>query len=493
MTQLQVHMQHTAPEQRAATTPLLDSMSARYAMSKGQGIFIGVCLLVVILGALIGVTLQQYLQWVIGVMCVFYFSTLIYDLGLVVGALRLPKPGKAADSDSPDTAELPRYTVMVALYKEAAVIEQLVRNLSQLQYPVEKLEVLLLLEEDDEATVRRARSLSLPAHFRVVLVPVSQPRTKPKALNYGLSMATGDLITIYDAEDCPEPTQLLKAVQQFRESAADVVCLQAKLVYQNTRTNLLTRLFTAEYAKAFHLYTPGLSANDLIVPLGGTSNHFRAQALREMGMWDAYNVTEDADLGVRIARMGGRIGILDSVTYESATSRVYSWVKQRSRWIKGYMQTYLVHMRNPLLLVREVGIKRYLGLQITLGVSPFLLLVNPFFWALTVVYFATRSEAIEALFPPVIMLIGIVSMVLGNLISIYYMLVGAMIQKEYSVVKYMLLVPAYWVLMSVAAWRAFIQLIFKPHYWEKTMHEHAAQFAPAPTLTVMPVPPSPNG
>jgi cellulose synthase/poly-beta-1,6-N-acetylglucosamine synthase-like glycosyltransferase len=401
--------------------------------------------------------------------------SLAYDLILVRGAALHP-PAAVADFDpaSIDATSLPTYTVMVALYKEAEVLASLVENLKRINYPTDKLQVLLLLEADDTATIRAARALELPSHIRVVLVPVSQPRTKPKALNYGLSLASGELCTVYDAEDFPDPNQLLKAALRFNTADRKLLCLQCKLLYHNAHTNLLTQWFTAEYAKTFHLFLPGLNANRLVIPLGGTSNHFRTRQLIEIGQWDAYNVTEDADLGVRIARMGYRVEVLDSVTFEAANAVTHSWIRQRSRWIKGYMQTYLVHMRNPLALLRQLGLRRFAGFQMTFGVGPYLLLVNPLFWALTAVYFATRLAAIEALFPPLVMFIGVMSMLLGNVMSVYYMLVGAMIQREHRTVKYALLTPLYWVLMSVAAWRAFIQLLTRPHHWDKTMHRHVA-------------------
>lgn len=243
-------------------------------------------------------------------------------------------------------AELPHYSILVPVYKEAGIVGLLMRNLAALDYPREKLEILLLLEEDDPETLEAALAAAPPDIVRVVVVPHSLPKTKPRACNVGLAFARGEFVVIYDAEDRPEPDQLKKALIAFRKGGDDLVCVQAALNYFNARENLLTRMFTLEYSSWFDYTLAGLDKLRLPIPLGGTSNHFRTDMLRELGGWDPFNVTEDADLGIRASARGFRVAVVNSTTFEEANMAVGNWLRQRSRWIKGYMQTVLVHTRH---------------------------------------------------------------------------------------------------------------------------------------------------
>jgi len=315
-----------------------------------------------------------------------------------------------------------------------------------------------------------SRRFKLPPFVEPVIVPVGNPQTKPRACNSGLAVARGEFLVIYDAEDRPDPDQLLKAVAAFRKVGPKVACLQAKLNYFNPRQNVLTRLFTLEYSTWFDLVLPGLHAARAPIPLGGTSNHFRLSILRELGAWDAFNVAEDCDLGIRIYSAGLHTGILDSTTWEEANSRVGNWVRQRSRWIKGYLQSYLVHMRQPVTLSRQVGAAGFIAFQFLVGGTPFALLLNPLFWLLTVGYFLTRWNVIEQVFPWPIYYVGLFNLMVSNFLFAYLSLFGAYERGEDDLVRYGLLAPFYWALMSVAAWKGTLQLITRPHFWEKTVH-----------------------
>lgn len=369
----------------------------------------------------------------------------------------------------------PTYTVLVPLYREAEVVRNLVASLRQLDYPPDRIQILLLCEADDTATLEALWSARLTPPFEVVLVEPSYPRTKPKVCNLGLERASGRYLVVYDAEDRPEPDQLNKAVAAFRKLPRSVICLQARLEYRNPQTNLLTRLFAAEYGTFYDMLLPSLAQHRLPVPLGGTSNHFRTAALRDLGGWDPYNVTEDLDLGMWIGRRGWRVEVLDSVTWEEANSRVGNWLRQRSRWLKGYIQTYLVHMRSPLRLRRELGTRNFLAFQMLVGATPVAALINPLLWGLTAAYVVTGSSFIAHLFPSSVFYVGIVSMVIGNFVFIYYLVTGCMLLSHHRNAKWMLLAPLYWLLMSIAAWKAVIQLMARPHYWEKTSHGLVAE------------------
>ncbi|HEX6544246.1 MAG TPA: glycosyltransferase, partial [Ktedonobacterales bacterium] len=379
----------------------------------------------------------------------------------------------AADPYAIPDAELPMYTVLVPLYREGKFAPVLVEQLMAIDYPRDRLEVLLLVEHDDAETRAALEECALPRHLRVIGAPAGMPRTKPRALNVGLAWARGEFIVVYDAEDRPERDQLRKAVAMFRALPRRVVCLQARLNFYNRHQSLLTRLFSMDYAIWYDMLLPGMVGKQTIVPLGGTSNHFRVDALRRLGGWDPYNVTEDADLGVRIARGRLSVMMLDSVTWEEAVAHVPQWVRQRSRWIKGYIQTYLVHMRHPVQLLRQVGPRAFLDFQIMVGGSSLILLVNPIMWALTVVYFLSKGTAlavmIQSLFPSPLYYPALLCL-LANFIFFYSQLYICVRRGYDDLARFTLLGPLYWILMSVGAWAGLISLVLRPHYWAKTEH-----------------------
>jgi glycosyltransferase XagB len=366
--------------------------------------------------------------------------------------------------------DCPVYTVLVPMYKEPEVLPILVAALRRLDYPHAKLDIKLLLEEGDTETIEAAKAMKLESIFELVRVPPSQPQTKPKACNYGLHFARGEFVTIYDAEDKPEPDQLKKAVIAFRRADPKTVCLQARLNYYNRDENWLTRLFTLEYSMWFDLMLPGLEQLKIPIPLGGTSNHFRTEALRALRAWDPYNVTEDADLGVRLTAQGYRCATLNSTTFEEANTRLGNWLRQRSRWIKGYMQTWLVHMRRPGRLYAELGFLRFLGFQLCIGATVLTLLLNPLLWLMFVNWVQGLPPDLEPYFPPWVVSFALFNLLVGNACMIYFFMLGAYRRGYNSLIFYALSAPAYWALMSVAAYKALWQLVHNPFYWEKTTH-----------------------
>jgi cellulose synthase/poly-beta-1,6-N-acetylglucosamine synthase-like glycosyltransferase len=366
-------------------------------------------------------------------------------------------------------ADWPTYTILCPLYKEARVVKQFIRAMNNLDYPVEKLQILLLVEEDDPETRGLLSRQRLPQHFSIVTVPAGSPRTKPRACNYGLLKATGAYVVIYDAEDIPEPWQLKMAALTFMRGDANLACVQAQLNTYNPGQNVLTRCFTIEYSLWFDLVLPGLTRLGAAIPLGGTSNHFRADVLRALGAWDAYNVTEDADLGMRLSQYGFTTRMIESTTYEEATSRIGNWIRQRSRWIKGYIQTYFVQWRRPEKLPR----KRMLLLHFTIGATVLFFLLNPAMWILTGIYILDRAQVevlYHVLFPTPVLYSGMICLIFGNVFYVYVAMIAAMRRGQYSLVKWCLLLPFYWALIFVAAVKAIFQLCVKPHYWEKTQH-----------------------
>lgn len=367
----------------------------------------------------------------------------------------------------------PSYTIFCPLYKEADVLPQFVAAMNKLDYPHKRLQVMLLLEQDDKQTIRAARKMRLPSYFKIEVVPHSHPKTKPKAMNYGLKHATGDYVVIYDAEDVPDPLQLKKAVLAFEKVGNKTVCIQAKLNFYNPAQNIITRVFTAEYSLWFELVLTGLQSIHAPIPLGGTSNHFRRSDLHKLRGWDSFNVTEDADLGIRLVKAGYRTAIIESITLEEANSDAINWFWQRTRWIKGYIQTYFLHMRRPQDFPKLSENLHFLTFQLVIGGKVLSMFINPMMWALTITYIVFRAqygELIESFFPPIVFYIAAISLLVGNFLYMYYYMIGCVKHGHYKLVKYAFIVPLYWLAMSAAAWVAFYKFIVAPHHWSKTKH-----------------------
>lgn len=444
--------------------------SAKRTLTRRQRVF----MLVVLGSVAVGLVLWTQLTAILiaALATAFYTAFSIYKLYLVTRALTHKLEIETNDEEIAviKDRDLPIYTLLIPLYREVEVLPTLVQAIEALDYPKVKLDVRLLLEHDDQETIAVARGSNLPNYFTLVIVPPGLPKGKPKACNYGMIQARGEYVVIYDAEDLPEPDQLKKAITAFRKSDSRLGCVQAKLNFYNPRQNLLTRWFTTEYSMWFDLVLPGLDASGAAIPLGGTSNHFPVPCLSELGSWDPYNVTEDADLGIRMYKAGWKTAVIDSTTYEEANPDVHNWIRQRSRWVKGYIQTYLVHMRHPLQLRNQIGTKAFCSFQFVVGGTFFTLLINPLFWALTLAWYATHSGLIRSVFPAPIFYMGSLALFFGNFTFIYLNLIGCLQRGYYDMVFYALLSPLYWVLMSVAAWKGFLQLLRDPSYWEKTQH-----------------------
>ena len=377
--------------------------------------------------------------------------------------------------------ELPTYTVLVPLFRETAVLPQLLHALSCLDYPTDKLDIKIILEENDTPMHVAVAGYALPDYFDVLVVPEGKPQTKPRALNYAMQFARGELLTIYDSEDIPQPNQLKLAAAQLAASDENVVCLQAALEFYNPNENWLTRQFTAEYAALFHTILPTLAAYKVPLPLGGTSNHFRMSALRLVGGWDPYNVTEDADLGIRLARYGFQTSVLHSSTYEEANVEIWNWMKQRRRWLKGFLLTWCVHNRNPHLLLRELKIKGFIVVQcMTLGIFLSCLL-HPILLGLTV-WNLQPSHLVENLQHPIgrpMLFLSILILALGYLTG---MLLSARGLRAIGIRNWgyvLITIPVYWFLMSAAAWLALWDFCVAPYHWHKTRHGLSRNFKAA--------------
>lgn len=403
----------------------------------------------------------------------------LFFLAVVVFRTYVGVKGAAAETQitftesevrSLDPLTLPVYSILVPVYQEGRVIGRLLQSLAALDYPSDKLDIIILFEEDDPETLAAAKAAAPGANVRFLVVPAGDPQTKPKACNVGLLFAQGEYLVIYDAEDRPEPDQLKKAVLAFRHGPERLACVQAALNYYNWNENFLTRMFTLEYSFWFDYLLPGLDRLGLPIPLGGTSNHFRANVLRELGGWDPFNVTEDADLGIRAAMHGYRVGIINSTTFEEANKQVGNWLRQRSRWIKGYMQTALVFSRDPLSLLRRAGLRQTLGFVLLIAGTPLIFLLQPIAIGLTIAWLVTRTHALAPLFPNWLLYVSLFNLLIGNALAIYVNMFAVFKRRLHVLVPFSLLNPVYWLLHSIASFKALAQLFTRPYYWEKTVH-----------------------
>lgn len=378
-----------------------------------------------------------------------------------------------------DDSRLPTYTVAVAMYREEAVLQQLVTALQALDYPPAKLDIRLLIEADDGGMRAALAKMDLPAHFTVSIVPPGHPRTKPRALNLALLEARGSLFTIFDAEDIPDPQQLRMAAARFLSAPQELACLQARLVIDHAGNGTLPALFALEYAALFEVLNPGLLRFQLPIMLGGTSNHFRTQALRAIGGWDAWNVTEDADLGLRLVRAGYRIGDLPSNTREEAPVTIPAWLRQRSRWIKGYMQTIVTHSRRPLSLLREAGpAATFSFLSLSLGTVVTALGYPAFAVAALIACWDGSLFAPVGALATLTSTLALAIWLLGCVTLFAPPALGALRRRSPELLVLVPLLPLYYALVSVAAWIALYDYFNRRFAWNKTEHGLARRRVP---------------
>ena len=364
---------------------------------------------------------------------------------------------------------LPKISIMVPLFKERAIAGRLVRRLNRLNYPRELLDICLVVEEDDTVTQSALKAANLPIWMRQIVVPRARLKTKPRALNYALDFCKGSVIGVYDAEDAPEPDQLFKVARRFHEAGPEVACLQGVLDFYNSHANWLSRCFTIEYATWFRIVLPGLEKLGFVIPLGGTTIFFRRDALEKIGGWDAHNVTEDADLGIRLARRGYKTEMLPALTEEEANCRIWPWVRQRSRWLKGYAITWAVHMRNPRKLLSELGPWRFFGVQLLFlgSISQFLL--APLLWSFWALPLGLNHPLQDILSSTVFYLLATLFLI-SELVSLIVAIYALAPNRHRRLWFWIPTLHFYFPLATIAAYKGIWELITKPFYWDKTSH-----------------------
>ncbi|WP_109563617.1 glycosyltransferase family 2 protein [Jannaschia seohaensis] len=379
------------------------------------------------------------------------------------GAFRSIRPARAPPRS------LPTVSVLIPLNDEPEIAPALTARLSRIDYPRDRLDVILVVEAGDRPTRDALAATALPPWMRVIAVPEGQPRTKPRALNYALPFVRGSIVGVWDAEDAPAPDQLRRVAARFRTAPPEVACLQGLLDYYNPTRNWLARCFTIEYANWFRFLLPGIARLGLVIPLGGTTLFFRRSALERIGAWDAHNVTEDADLGIRLARRGFRTEILDTTTLEEANADLLGWVRQRSRWMKGYILTWAVHARHPVALWRDLGPRRWLGFHLLFVGSILNALLMPVMWSTLVMAFGLWHPIQDWLpghsaWPLWLFYVTV------TLLNMGLAMVGCAAPHHRHLRRWVPAMEFYFPLATVAVWRALFGILLRPFHWDKTPH-----------------------
>lgn len=441
--------------------------SASYTFSLKEKLILFSVLIIFILGA--------FGNFFVTALCVNVFlatGTLIimsHKMGLTIHALRLFK--KRPKGNRVIQNELPMYTILLPMLREKeSTIVLLLEAISKLDYPKDKLDIKFLLEKDDQETLDVLQKFVLPWNYQTLLVPDGLPRSKPRACNYGLQFSLGEYLTIFDAEDRPDSDQLKAILHQFINATDKVACIQAALNFYNYKQNIITRLFTIEYTYWFDCLIPALDMLRAPVPLGGTSNHFKTDVVKKIGGWDPFIGTEDAEIGVRLYRYGYRVEVSRSTTYEEANTRFINWFLQRVRWNKGYMQTYLVNMRDPIKMIRQIGPWRFINFQFFVGGNVFIQLANLPLWIFLCTTLLLYNQEVASLYPTLIFRITLFNFIVSNGILLISQFVAVWRRRLYCLLPFVPLKIFYWMAMSLAGYYAIFELLIRPGYWYKTTH-----------------------
>ncbi len=403
----------------------------------------------------------------------FYLVFMLFKLWVVARSFRYRMIDYTPEELAHVTdEELPVYTILVPLRDEAEVMEQIVKAMRSIDYPEDKIDLIITVESFDVATREAIERVGIPANWRVCILPDTQPKTKPKALNVAFREVRGEFLVIYDAEIIPDRDQLKKAYLAFREHP-EIGCFQTRLDHYNYDQNLLTKLFNTEFSFQYDLFLPGLQSFNAPIPLSGHSTHFRTEAVRRIGAWDPYNVAEDCEMGTRLYCHGYRTGFINSYSREEAASTVMSWVRQRTRWMKGFIQTTIVHLRHPAQLVEQLGsIWRALVFLLLVPGTVLLNLLNFFSFFILLAWVMTGAETLQDVYPMSILYIASTAAIAGGFTFVYLNLIALYNRGRFHLVRYWFLTPLYWFLLAWATLRAIWQLrdAKHAHAWEKTEH-----------------------
>ncbi|MCK9352254.1 MAG: glycosyltransferase [Candidatus Paceibacterota bacterium] len=413
-----------------------------------------------------------FLVFLSALISLFYLAFMVFKIRVIYLAMK-DSPSICYDNNeiaSLIDEDLPIYTIIIPLYKEAGVVDQIKKAMTSIDYPNDKLDVIITLEEYDHETISALKFANLPDNYKLLILPNVEPKTKPKALNVAFMYAQGEYLVIYDAEIIPDPDQLKKAVLAFREHP-ELGSLQTRLDHYNPRQSVISRFFNSEFAFHYDFFLPGLQKMNIPMPLSGHSTHFRTQAIYDIGAWDPYNVTEDCDLGIRLYRYGYRAGMLESGSREEAVTGIRNWVLQRTRWMKGFIQTSIVHLRHPIRFKNEIGgWGPFMGFLFIVPGGVLVNLLNFVSWFVLVTWILFQPNFVQTLYPLPILYLSTGCFIIGTFVFTFMNLLAAYHRERYDLVKFNLLSFAYWMLLSYATVRAAVEFVVRPYHWEKTEH-----------------------
>lgn len=411
----------------------------------------------------------------------FSFAIVMVCIGIAIktsaALLQILARSPILSARAPPPDKLPQVSVLIPLHDESDILNALLHRIGLLSYPKTLLDVILVIEATDKRTRAHLQSATLPNWMRVLIVPPGRITTKPRALNYALPFCRGEIVGIYDAEDAPDPEQISDVVAAFHAQPEKMACVQSVLDFYNAKSNALSRFFAIEYATWFRLILPGVARMGFAIPLGGTSVFFRRAVLERLHGWDAHNVTEDADLGIRLARAGYRTMLINSVTLEEANNAAWPWIKQRSRWLKGYLITYFTHMRRPMRLLFELGAWKFLGFQAFFlsAISQYML--APLIWSCMLLFLGAPHWMQNALPPEFLgnLMLAFIAMWCASTV-VYIVAVSGKAHRY--LIPWTICMGAYLALGTLAIYKGAWELITRPFYWDKTAHGHKDTYQP---------------
>ena len=357
------------------------------------------------------------------------------------------------------THEEPKFSIIVPTKDEEAVIGRCLNGLLDLDYPKDKLEIIIVDGNSTDGTCKICSDFSAkyPGTFKVVNEKKS--KGKPAALNLALPYATGEIVGVFDADSVPEKDVLRKVASHLGDK--QLIAVQGRTTSLNEKKNILTRVAAAEEKAWFQALLSGREKLKLFVPLNGSCQFIRRNALEELGGWDETSLTEDVELALRLVEKKRQIKYAEDVCCGQETPNgLRDFIKQRVRWYRGYMETALKYGR-----LLDTLNKKTVDAEISLA-GPFMMVVsllsyvNWFFLAL----FLSESN-------PVISFTGLV--IALTAVSMLSAGVALTASEKPMKLRNLLWVPAiyvYWLIqMCIAGW-AFLKLIFRQkRVWNKTV------------------------
>lgn len=449
---------------------LLKSKSAFFKIRPLNRVF----LFLILAGILV---LSLFFPYAIGIpiFCIGFVNYLYLLIFRIQNNLS-PVPPSASANRELTVEDLPSITIILPLKNEDEVIRGTLNAINDLQYPQEKKQVIVVIEDTDRVTLSTISRIELKPNVEILLIPEAAPFTKGRALLHGIRKAEGEIITVYDAESRPERDQLMKAVSILSEEKSGL-CLQAKIHISNKSGNWITRNFAGEYYEWYERHLKTLSHEGFSFGLGGNSFFIRRKDLLNAGAWDPFNVTEDADLAVRLIENGVRIRLFDSVTKETCPKNLTDWSNQRTRWNKGLFITQLVHLPGSVLN-GKFRFSQWVNFWLPMvgsALVPFYNFFIPLFMVSAGLSYYTLTTMSISLWT----LLGI------NLLSstILNRITYQRINIESSFLSIFTDVLAYLLIHLYAGFKAYAEYFISPLHWHKTIHKEDKISSPAdPTI-----------